>query len=577
MKKIILLVCLIVSSVYSQPYFQKITTGQIATDISSTSMVAWADYNNDNYQDVVVVPWNDICWPCTYPVLIYKNNGDGTFTREINAIGQEVIYGNGAAWGDYDNDGKIDLYITRYFNTTNLLFHNEGNGTFSKVLNAGSIVTDALSSAGCSWGDYNKDGWIDMFVANGQGQNDALYKNNGNRTFTKINNDPIVLDAAESRSCSWGDYNNDTWPDMFVVTYAGQSDMLYSNNGNGTFTRIFNSGTTNDALYGSGCSWSDYDNDGWLDLYVTNNNANNMLYHNERNGTFTLSGTLPSFESGFSYIANWGDFDNDGWIDLFVPKRTVNGSNPLNALFKNVNGVGFTKITNDVIGLEGGACDAGAWTDYNNDGKLDIYIPNGSRNPLMAAYFYKNISTTGNYITLKLKGCNLNKSAIGARIKIVDGSTKIIREVSGGNCTQNMLWQHIGLGNITNIDSVIVYWTTGNISKLSNVSANQLLTVDECVIGIINNQLPVKFELKQNYPNPFNPVTQIEYSLLRSGLVKLNIYDVNGKLVKNIVNENQSFGTYRYDFDGSGLSSGVYIYEIATPDFYDTKKMILVK
>lgn len=142
--------------------------------------------------------------------------------------------------GDYDNDGKLDLYITRYFSTTNLLFHNDGNGNFTKVLNAGPIVTDANSSAGCSWGDYNKDGLLDMFVANGQNQNDALYKNNGNSTFTRIINDPIVLDGAESRGCSWGDYNNDTWPDMFVVNYGAQNDMLYKNNGNGTFTRIYN-------------------------------------------------------------------------------------------------------------------------------------------------------------------------------------------------------------------------------------------------------------------------------------------------------------------------------------------------
>jgi hypothetical protein len=558
----------------SQPYFQKNTTGQIATDVSSTSMTAWGDYNNDGFLDIVVIPWNDICWPCTYPILIYKNNGDGTFTREVNTIGQEVIYGNGAAWGDYDNDGKLDLYITRYFNSTNLLYHNEGGGNFTKVTNAGTIVTDANSSAGCSWGDYNKDGWIDMFVANGENQNDALYKNNGNGTFTRIQNDPIVLDGAESRSCSWGDYNNDGWPDMFVVTYDGENDMLYKNNGNGTFTRIFTSGTTNDSKYGSGCSWADYDRDGWLDLYVTNNNANNYLYHNEHNGTFTLSGTLPSFESGYSYIANWGDFDNDGWIDLFVPKR---GSNTQNALFKNINGTGFNKILADVVALEGGASDAGAWGDYNNDGKLDLFVTAGSRNPLTPAFFYKNINTTGNFITLKLKGCTLNKSAIGARIVVADGNLKIMKEISGGNCAQNMLWQHFGLGTVTNVDSITVYWTTGNIQKLTNVPSNQILTIDECTIGIINNQLPESYSLKQNYPNPFNPTTQIEYSLLKSSDVKLTVYDVTGKVIKNLVNEYQAYGTYRIDFDGVGLSSGIYIYKIESAEFTDTKKMILIK
>lgn len=202
MKKILtlLLLFIIQNLNFSQPYFQKITTGQIATDISSSSQCAWGDYNNDGYQDLVAIPWNDGCWPCAYPILVYKNNGDGTFTRDINLIGQQVIDGLAAAWGDYDNDGRLDLYITRYFSRPNLLFHNEGNGQFTAVSGAGAIITDANSSVGCSWGDYNKDGWIDMFVCNGQNQNDALYKNNGNGTFTKIINDPVVLDNNDGRT-----------------------------------------------------------------------------------------------------------------------------------------------------------------------------------------------------------------------------------------------------------------------------------------------------------------------------------------------------------------------------------------
>ena len=572
MKKFVLFLLIISCySVFAQPFYQKITTGQIANDISSSSQLAWGDFNNDGYQDLVIVPWNDGCWPCSYPILLYKNVGDGTFIREINTIGQQVINGNGAAWGDYDNDGKLDLYITRFFNQTNLLFHNDGGGNFTQVL-TGSIVTDANSSIGCSWADYNKDGWLDLFVSNGQNQNDALYKNNGNGTFNRITNDPIVLDGAEGRSCSWGDYNNDSWPDMFVVNYGGQPDMLYKNNGNGTFTRIYNSGTTNDNAYGSSCSWADYDNDGWLDLYVTNNNSQNRLYHNERNGTFTLSGTLPSFENGYSYIANWADFNNDGWIDLFVPKR-----NGLNSLFMNANGVGFTKVTGDVVAYEGGVSDAGAWADFNNDGKIDLAVGNGSTTPLVNNYLYKNVSTGGNYITLKLSGCSLNKSAIGARIRIVDGNKVLLREVGGGNASQNMLWQHFGLGSITSIDSIIVYWTTGNTQKFTNVLSNQLMSISECTIGIINSQLPVAYELSQNYPNPFNPATEIQYSIMKSGSVKLSVFDMSGKLVSTIVDEEQTFGTYKYSFDASGLSSGVYVYRLEAPGFSSVKKMVLIK
>lgn len=557
---------------YSQPYFQKITTGPVATDVSSTSQSAWGDYDNDGDQDLVVIPWNDACWPCTYPILFYKNNGDGTFTREINEIGQQVIDGRGAAWGDYDNDGNLDLYIARYFNQKNMLFRNLGNAHFEQIT-TGAIVNDMNSSFGCAWADYNKDGWIDLFVSNGQNQNDALYKNNGNGTFTKITSDPIVLDGAESWGCAWGDYDNDGWSDLFVVTYQGQNDMLYHNNGNGTFTRIYNTLPAMDGEWGVGCAWGDYDNDEKLDLYVTYSNSTSRLFHNDGNGIFSLSGTLPSFEQGYTNIANWGDFDNDGWLDLFVPKR---GTSVQNTLFRNINGTGFVKITGDVVTSEGGRSDAGIWGDYNNDGRIDLFVSNGS-GAIVPNYFYKNITTTGNYITLKLKGCTSNKSAIGTRVKLRDGSITMIREVSGGNSSQNMLWQHFGLGTITNIDSIIVYWTTGNIQRLTNVQSNQILNVNECVIGIINNQIPLKFELKQNYPNPFNPVTQIEYSLLKATNVNITVFDITGKLVKTMVNEYQNYGTYRIDFDGSDLSSGIYIYKINTEEFSDTKKMILIK
>ncbi len=576
MKKIIgiflLSLLFIVTGTSSQPYFQKITTGPIATDVSSSSECAWGDYDNDGDQDLVVIPWNALCSLCTYPVLFYKNNSDGTFTREINEIGQQVIDGRGVAWGDYDNDGNLDLFITRYYNQKNMLFRNLGNGHF-ELITTGAIVNDINSSYGCGWADYNKDGWLDLFVANGQNQNDALYKNNGNGTFTKITNDPLVLDGSESRGCAWGDYDNDGWPDLFVVTYQGQNDMLYHNNGNGTFTRIFNTLPAIDGDWGAACAWGDYDNDGKLDLYVTFSNSTNKLYHNDGNGIFSLSGTLPSFEQGYSHGANWADFDNDGWIDLFVPKR----SNSTNALFKNANGLGFTKVTNDVVGLEGGYSDAGIWGDYNSDGKIDLFVGNGSTSPLIANYFYKNITTTGNYITLKLKGCTLNRSAVGARIKLRDGATTMIREVNGGSGSQSMLWQHFGLGAITNIDSILVYWTTGNVSRLSNIQANQTLLVDECVIGIINNQLPAVYELKQNYPNPFNPVTQIEYSIVKSANVKMSIFDVTGKLIKILVNENQGFGTYKVDFDGKDLASGLYICKIETEEFTALIKMMLLK
>src|SRR5258706_5334161 len=226
MKKIIFLILFFQVSVFSQPYFQKITTGIIATDLSSSTMAAWGDYNNDGYQDLVVVPWNDGCWSCRSPILFYRNNGDGTFNISFTVVTDAALSCNGVAFGDYDNDGRLDLFICRYLNQTNFLCHNDGDLGFS-LLSTGNIATDVASSQGCAWSDYDKDGWLDLFVAHGQNQNNALYHNNGDGTFTKITTGAIVNDGGDSRACAWGDYDNDGWPDLFVANYGVQKSFLY--------------------------------------------------------------------------------------------------------------------------------------------------------------------------------------------------------------------------------------------------------------------------------------------------------------------------------------------------------------
>jgi hypothetical protein len=486
---------------------------------------------------------------------------------------------NGAAWGDYDNDGKLDLIITRYFNRTNLLFHNDGNGDFSLV-QSGPIATDIASSTGCTWCDFGRDGWLDLFVSHGQNQNNALYHNNGNGTFTKITTGAIVTDGGDSRGCAAGDYDNDGWPDLFVANYGNQNNFFYHNNGNGTFTKITNIAPVTSPGYGAGCTWFDYDNDGWLDLIVTYNSTNDRLYHNNHDGTFTLTNLAPSQEWGWSYEPAIADIDNDGWIDLFIPKRNQNGFYSNNALFKNNNGISFTKITNDIVTQEGGSSDAGVFGDFNNDGKMDLYVTSGSTSIPTHNYFYKNITANpGNYIVLKLRGCVVNKSAIGTRVYVVAGGQRQMREVSGGVSAQSMLWQHFGLGSANSIDSIIVKWNTGGTKILTNVAVNQFLDVSDgdCPLGIIENQVPFKNELEQNYPNPFNPTTKIKYSLLKNSNVNLVIYDISGKLIKNVVNETQIKGIYQYEFDGTNLASGIYIYKIETDDFIDLKKMVLIK
>lgn len=559
------------------PVFQKITVGQIVNDLNSSDRCAWGDYDGDGYQDLVVSSYNDNSQSSTYPMLLYHNNGDGTFTRVTTGpIATYVGRTFGVTWGDYDNDGKLDLFVCNGFNENNMLFHNDGGGNFTRII-TGVIVNDGGWSECCAWCDYDRDGWLDLFVGNQSNQNNFLYHNNGNGTFTKITSGSIVNDGGWSRGCAWGDYDNDGWPDLFVVNYSGENDFLYHNNGNGTFTRILSGPEVNDGAYGSGCVWGDYDNDGWLDLFVTNNGANNMLYHND-GGTFTRIYTGPGAESGPNcFGTSWFDYDNDGWLDLFVCNWGGN-----NFLYHNNGNGTFTKITNEIVNLESSV--NGAVADYDNNGKLDLFTT--KTNGLTVNSLFKNIGVTGNYLICKLHGCaplpgNSNKAGIGATIQIKAGNYTAYRVVSGGSGmgSQDMLWQHFGLGSRTSLDSVIVFWPSGKIQKFANVPANQVLLADECLVGITTNyeKIPTSFSLFQNYPNPFNPVTKIKFALPHTSYVTIKVYNNLGEEITTLLGTTEPAGTYSVDFNGENLGSGIYFYKIIAGDFTETRKMVLVK
>jgi hypothetical protein len=565
----------IINLIFPQPYFQKITTGLIVNNNSWSEGCAWADYDDDGYMDVVVTTFNDYCWPCYFPLQLYLNNGNGTFTRVTTGpIPNEITAGFGCSWGDYDNDGKIDLFVCTGFGLNNLLFHNNGNGNFTKIT-SGIIVNDGGFSVSSSWLDYDKDGWLDLFVCNQQ--NDFLYHNNGNGTFTKVVSGSIVNDGLSGRSCASGDYDNDGRQDIIITSWAGPV-RLYHNNGNGTFSTTSGIIPNFNAYYDA-VSFGDYDNDGWLDLFICAiNSGNNILLHNN-GGSFSQAFYAPSFDNGpQSFGATWTDFDNDGWLDLFV---TNNGNH--NFLYRNNTGIGFTKITNEIITVElvhGIGCST---SDINMDGKMDFFVANNGTSSLPANnLLYQNITqNSNNYIGIKLKGCILNRSAIGARVTVKAGGRVFIREVSGGGGyhSQDMTFQHFGIGNAALIDSIIVKWTTGNISRLANIQPNQYITIDECLIGIISysSEIPVTYSLSQNYPNPFNPTTRIKFGLPKSSGVSLKIFDINGKEISDLINSELNAGYYEYEYDASNLSSGVYLYQLNTDDFKEVKKMVYVK
>lgn len=553
--------------------FQKITNQPLVTEQGYGSGCAWGDYNNDGKLDMIVTSYNDF-GATTYP-LLYKNMGNGNFqlasdnTIMTNSLNQTLA----CAWGDYNYDGRMDLYIATGLNQPDLLYKNMGGGNFIRITNCVPLVNG--HSGGVNWTDYNKDGYLDILSV--QHGTNLLYKGLPNGDFQQVTTGPIVTDNGLHRRAVWGDYNNDKYPDLFVANGDFQNDDLYLNNKNGTFTKITTGSVVTSGGYGSGCAWGDYNNDGWLDLFVANS-GKNFLYKNNKNGTFTkiTSGAIANDEDN-SFGCNWGDYDNDGDLDMFV----ANNYGQKNALYRNDGNDNFTRMNSEAVSTDNSSSVGSAWGDYNNDGKLDLFVVNqGNGSQGENDFLFKNTGASNWYLMLKFWG-----GGIGTRVKIRIGSYIAIREVSGGNgcSSQDMPWVHFGLGFLADnpviaADSVIVDWHDGTTEIMTNVPLNQEIDFFGVVpVQQISSEVPAVYSLEQNYPNPFNPVTNINYSIVTGGEVKVTLFDISGKEVDVLVNGVQSPGKYTISYNASRLPSGVYFYRIQADGFTDTKKMILVK
>jgi len=456
--------------------FTKITDSPIVNDHGDSTGVAWADYDGDGDLDLFVSNFGS---PLNY---LYRNNGDGSFARiTTGAIATDDTNSEGCAWADYDNDGDLDLFVAVGLNGKDLLYQNNGDGTFSKVT-TGSLVTSGGSSRGCAWGDYDNDGYTDLFVSNEGGQNDFLFHNNGDGTFSRITTGSVVTSGGNSTGCAWGDYDNDGFLDLFVAN-NNENNFLYHNNRDGTFTRITSGRIVTDGGSSLGAAWGDYDNDGFLDLFVANANQKNFLYHNNGDGTFTriTSGPIVN-DVGYSWGAAWADYDNDGFLDLFVVNGPPSGPGQNDFLYHNSGDGTFTRITTGSLVNDGAIGDGCAWGDYNNDGFPDLMVSNlNGQNNLL----YRNNGNSNHWLIVQCAGRSSNRAGIGAKVRVqasISGQTRWqLREISGGSgyASQNALHACFGLGDATNVDLVRIEWPSGILQELKNVSPGQFLTVKE--------------------------------------------------------------------------------------------------
>ncbi len=492
--------------------------------------VAFIDYDNDGWQDIFLVNGTD--WPGrsskhSTPKL-YHNNHDGTFTDVTHKAGLDVeLFGMGVAVGDYDNDGFDDLFITTMGQSR--LFHNNGNGTFTDVTQKAGLTGPKEFSTGAAWVDYDKDGKLDLVVANYvqwslegdlyctldgksksyctpesyKGTAVRLWHNRGDGTFEDATKKAGLSEpTSKTLGIAILDYDNDGWPDL-LFSNDTQPNKLYRNNGNGTFTEkavVAGIAFSEDgvARAGMGVDAADYDRSGAASILITNF-ANQMLslYHNEGKGLFVDE--APRSEIGRATLLTLGfgcfffDYDLDGWPDIFIANGHIDGDiqrvqpNVKYAmpphLFRNVGKGNFQEVTK-TLGAAFNTPRVGrgaAYGDINNDGRLDLLLStNGG-----PAYLFQNDaaprSPANKSLRIKLVGTKSNRDGIGTVVKVTTSAGTVSQMMRSGSSylSASELMLTYGVGQLNQADTVEIRWPSGQMDKLSAVASGQTVTVTE--------------------------------------------------------------------------------------------------
>ncbi len=469
------------------------------------------DFDGDGYLDIATSTWDT-----AGQLRLFRNNGDGTFTERTAEAGLRGLFGGlNIIQADYDNDGHVDLLVLRgawlhqHGRYPNSLLRNNGDGTFTDVTFAAGLGEAHYPTQTAAWGDYDNDGDLDLYVGNESSRAlrapSQLFRNNGDGTFADVAAGAGVLNHSYAKAVIWGDYDGDRLPDLYVSNHNGRN-RLYRNNGNGTFTNMARRLRVERPIASFPAWFWDADNDGVLDLFVSAYMARTehlaasalglpldielaRLYRGTGEGGFEeVADRYGLVRPNAAMGANFGDLDNDGYLDFYVgtgypPYHSLMP----NVMYRNRDGQGFADVTyaGGFGHLQKGH--GVFFADLDHDGDQDVFEQMGGAYPgdRFGNALYRNPGSGNHWITIRLVGVRSNRSAIGARIRaeIVDDGTRrsVYRHVnSGGSFGANPLRQTIGLGRATRIEKLEMFWpTTGRTQTFTDLPVDRFIRITE--------------------------------------------------------------------------------------------------
>jgi len=493
------------------------------------SGAAWFDYDNDGDWDLYLV---NGAGGEEVTNALYQNNGDGTFTPQKKEMGVlDAGEGMAVAVADYNNDGFTDLLVTNYGNVV-LYENHEGKSFSNATARAFSKPFPDKWYGGVAWGDYNRDGWLDFYLCgyvnmlerprdtdvrfpmDFDGFSNHLFRNNGDGTFTDVTKEAHVGDAyRKSMQALMADFNGDGWPDIFVANDT-DPNSLFLNKKDGSFMEFSGPSGVSSTDGSMGIAYGDYDNDGLMDLFIANYVGEANILLKLIDNTSSNNGTVRNaiYKSDFNSPellrktwskVGWGtgffDFDNDWDLDLFIANghlNAISGDNREdNMLFENTGQGRFSDVSDSsgITAMGKRINRAAIFADYNNDGKVDIYVVNNGEKTYDAkadrkGVLLKNQSTGKNHwLKVRLRGVESNRDAYGAVVRLVAGKKSQVRElVSGaGYFSSNAKELYFGLGAQEKIDSLQITWPLGKRQSFQSISANQTILLLEGESAIV--------------------------------------------------------------------------------------------